>query len=210
MMVGKEDLGLSLSLSFPEISRNSASATPLPHLNNPLPAHPSPLNLFHKPPWGPESFPSSDRNSETCRAETRTLLKGIDVNRAPAATDVEEEAGVSSPNSTISSVSGKRELNITMNPEENYVKRACSRGISDEEDGETSRQKLRLTKDQSVVLEESFKEHNTLNPVSSQTYTYPAAFSSSSPTGPACPFRTKPGHSPTGSACALAFFKNPT
>ncbi|XP_019190669.1 PREDICTED: homeobox-leucine zipper protein HAT4 [Ipomoea nil] len=163
MMVGKEDLGLSLSLSFPEISRNSASATPLPHLNNPLPSHPSPFNLFHKSPWGPESFPSSDRNSETCRAEPRTLLKGIDVNRAPAATDAEEEAGVSSPNSTISSVSGnkrsERELGMTMNPEENDA-----RGISDEEDAETSRKKLRLTKDQSAILEESFKEHNTLNP----------------------------------------------
>nr|GLL44933.1 homeobox-leucine zipper protein HAT4 [Ipomoea trifida] len=164
MMVGKEDLGLSLSLSFPEMSRNSASATPLPHLNNTFTAHPSPFNLFHKSPWGPESFPSSDRKSETCR----TLLKGIDVNRAPAGTDAEEEAGVSSPNSTISSVSGnkrsERELGMTMNPEENDAERACSRGISDEEDGETSRKKLRLTKDQSAILEESFKEHNTLNP----------------------------------------------
>ncbi|BAT79089.1 hypothetical protein VIGAN_02190200 [Vigna angularis var. angularis] len=45
------------------------------------------------------------------------------------------------------------------------MNRACYYGISDEEDGETSRKKLRFFKDQSVILEESFKEHNTLNPV---------------------------------------------
>lgn len=119
-------------------------------------------------------YVSADRNSETCRVETRTLLKGIDVNRAPAATDADEEAGVSSPNSTISSVSGNKrsEREAMMNPEENDVERACSRGISDEEDGETSRKKLRLTKDQSAILEESFKEHNTLNPVSLHMHLY--------------------------------------
>ncbi|CAA6657064.1 unnamed protein product [Spirodela intermedia] len=38
-------------------------------------------------------------------------------------------------------------------------------GNSDEEDGgDGSRKKLRLSKEQSAVLEESFKEHNTLNP----------------------------------------------
>ncbi|XP_051138837.1 homeobox-leucine zipper protein HOX11 isoform X2 [Andrographis paniculata] len=38
-----------------------------------------------------------------------------------------------------------------------------SRGSDDEENG-NSRKKLRLSKDQSAFLEESFKEHNTLNP----------------------------------------------
>lgn len=38
-------------------------------------------------------------------------------------------------------------------------------GSDDEENG-LARKKLRLTKDQSAFLEESFKEHNTLNPVS--------------------------------------------
>lgn len=91
------------------------------------------------------------------------------MNRAPAAErESEEEAGVSSPNSTLSSVSGKRagmERDL-QNGEENETERASSRGISDEEDGEGSRKKLRLSKDQSAILEESFKEHNTLNPVS--------------------------------------------
>ncbi|CAH9079941.1 unnamed protein product [Cuscuta epithymum] len=162
-MAGKEDLGLSLSLSFPGHIKSAAQQTmktPLTHLNQFPSSHP--FTLFHKSPW-PESFPSQDRNDEACRA----LLKGIDVNRAPAATDADEDAGVSSPNSTLSSVSGNKRSEMEammMNPEENDGERACSRGASDEEDGETSRKKLRLSKDQSAILEESFKEHNTLNP----------------------------------------------
>ncbi|CAL5334827.1 unnamed protein product [Camellia sinensis] len=109
-----------------------------------------------------------DRNSETCRVETRSLLKGIDVNRVPSTIDCEEEAGVSSPNSTISSISGKRSEREEPNGEDLDLdldlERASSRGISDEEDGDTSRKKLRLSKDQSMILEESFKVHNTLNP----------------------------------------------
>lgn len=82
-------------------------------------------------------------------------MKGIDVNCSP---EEEEEGGVSSPNSTISSVSGKRSS-----------EREDQTSISDEEDAENSRKKLRLSKDQSAVLEESFKEHNTLNPVCNAT-----------------------------------------
>ncbi|KAJ6835516.1 homeobox-leucine zipper protein HOX1-like [Iris pallida] len=87
-------------------------------------------------------------------------LRGIDVNRAPvAAAERESEedyaagGASSSPNSAVSSVmsggAGKRDH------EEN---------CSDEDDGDGSRKKLRLSKDQSAVLEDSFKEHNTLNP----------------------------------------------
>lgn len=85
------------------------------------------------------------------------------------ATDCEEEAGVSSPNSTISSVSGKRsEREPNGSEDHDNDERAYSRGISDEEDGDTSRKKLRLSKDQSAILEESFKEHSTLNPKQKQ------------------------------------------
>lgn len=40
----------------------------------------------------------------------------------------------------------------------------AERGSDDDENGST-RKKLRLSKDQSAFLEESFKEHTTLNPV---------------------------------------------
>ncbi|XP_023552456.1 homeobox-leucine zipper protein HAT4 [Cucurbita pepo subsp. pepo] len=140
MMAGNHDgLGLSLGLSF--------DSHPHRHLQ---------LNLM--PSWTNDA--SSDRTSET----GRSLLRGIDVNRIPPSTaDCEEEAAMSSPNSTVSSVSGKRSERET-NGEDLDGDRDCFRGISDEEDGETSRKKLRLTKDQSAVLEDSFKEHNTLNP----------------------------------------------
>ena len=117
----------------------------------------------------------------------RSFLRGIDVNRAPSTVvvDVEDEgAGVSSPNSTVSSVmSGKRSERELMAAAaavggggrvgDNEIERAsCSLGGgSDDEDGsgngdDCSRKKLRLSKEQALVLEETFKEHSTLNPVS--------------------------------------------
>lgn len=39
-----------------------------------------------------------------------------------------------------------------------------SRGSDDDENGSSARKKLRLSKEQSAFLEESFKEHHTLNP----------------------------------------------
>ncbi|KAI3693145.1 hypothetical protein L6452_32975 [Arctium lappa] len=52
----------------------------------------------------------NDRNNgDAFRVETRSFLKGIDVNMIPpTAAEAEEEAGVSLPNSMISSISGKR------------------------------------------------------------------------------------------------------
>ncbi|KAK8478133.1 hypothetical protein V6N13_047019 [Hibiscus sabdariffa] len=135
-----KDLGLSLSLSFPHLlpsSYNSSSSSPF---------------SLQKPSWNHVVSPPSDPNSGSFRPEARPFLRGIDVNRLPSTVDGEEEAGVSSPNSTISSVGAKKS------------EREANGGISDEEDGDTSRKKLRLSKDQSAILEESFKEHNTLNP----------------------------------------------
>lgn len=166
MVVDKEDLGLSLSLSFPEKRATTTNSSSSPLQLNLMPsASPSPFGhlLQQKNSWT-DTLPPSDRSMDACRVETRAFLKGIDVNRLPAATaDAEEEAGVSSPNSTISSISGKRSEREA-NGEDHELERASSRGISDEEDGDNSRKKLRLSKDQSAILEESFKEHNTLNP----------------------------------------------
>lgn len=49
--------------------------------------------------------------------------------------------------------------------------RAGSKG-SDEDENGLGRKKLRLSKEQSAFLEESFKEHNTLNPVSFYYFFY--------------------------------------
>ncbi|CAN6867319.1 unnamed protein product [Brassica oleracea] len=124
MMMGKVDLGLSLSLGFSQHNNPSSSIS----------------NNLHRFPWNQTLASTSD-------------LRKIQVNTLPSTVDCEEEAGVSSPNSTISStISGG--------------KRSEREGTDEEEDagGETSRKKLRLSKDQSAFLEETFKEHNTLNP----------------------------------------------
>lgn len=97
---------------------------------------------------------------------------GLNVNRFAAAATATEEAddgaALSSPNSTVSSFqmdfcvrnSGRTKRDLEIDAE-----RACSRASDDDENGST-RKKLRLSKDQSAFLEESFKEHSTLNPVS--------------------------------------------
>lgn len=70
--------------------------------------------------------------------------------------------------SSFSNVSVKREREIcTTGSEELEVERVISSSrVSDEDDdGSNGRKKLRLTKSQSALLEESFKLHSTLNPV---------------------------------------------
>lgn len=89
------------------------------------------------------------------------------MNRVPAAvTDCDDETGVSSPNSTLSSLSGKRSEREQIGEETEAERASCSRDSDDEDGagGDASRKKLRLSKEQSLVLEETFKEHNTLNP----------------------------------------------
>ncbi|KAI3921587.1 hypothetical protein MKW92_027047 [Papaver armeniacum] len=193
MFVEKEDLGLSLSLcSSTSPTTTAENRYPL-QLNLMPPSaasvsnNPSPFLIHHQKTnsvtnWN-EAFGSSDRiTAEMYRGETRSFLRGIDVNRMPSTTatiDCEEEVGVSSPNSTVSSISGNKRRSIerdTINcsggdGEDNEIERASSRSggngggmNSDDEDGENSRKKLRLSKDQSAILEETFKEHNTLNP----------------------------------------------
>jgi homeobox-leucine zipper protein len=93
--------------------------------------------------------------------------RGFDVNRAPscaAGEDDEEQDGAavsSSPNNS----AGSFPTDFSARGQAAATDRACSRA-SDEDDGGSSRKKLRLSKEQSAFLEESFKEHATLNPVS--------------------------------------------
>ncbi|KFK22263.1 hypothetical protein AALP_AAs66747U001700 [Arabis alpina] len=149
MMLEKDDLGLSLSLNFPK-NQIDLKSTVTPSSSS--------FDLLKRSSWN-ESFNSSVPNSET-----RTVFRGIDVNRPPSTTEYgDEDAGVSSPNSTVSSSTGKR------SEREEDTDPQGSRGIiSDEEDGDNSRKKLRLSKDQSAILEETFKDHSTLNPKQKQ------------------------------------------
>ncbi|KAF8377688.1 hypothetical protein HHK36_031072 [Tetracentron sinense] len=125
----------------------------------------------------PSSTSAATRTVTTARSLEPSLKLGlsdkayqasrkIDVNKA-----YEESAdvyGQSSPHSAVSSFSNasiKRERDLVS--EEIEVERVSSR-VSDEDDEGSARKKLRLTKEQSVLLEDSFKEHSTLNPKQKQ------------------------------------------
>lgn len=105
-------------------------------------------------------------------------VRGFDVNRAPSAEEMEEDAALSSsPNSAVSSFqmdfSARRGAAATTSggasAGNGELERKAADGshsrASDEDETGSSRKKLRLSKEQSAFLEESFKEHNTLNPV---------------------------------------------
>ncbi|XP_010508232.1 PREDICTED: homeobox-leucine zipper protein ATHB-4-like isoform X2 [Camelina sativa] len=180
--MGERDDGLGLSLSLgnsqlkePSLRLNlmpftTSTSSSFPHMHNQINnSHPQKI---HHNSWT-HLFQSSaaERNSDA-----GSFLRGFDVNRAAssvvAVVNLEEEAAVvSSPNSTVSSLSGnKRDLAAARGGgEEHEAERAsCSHGGgSDDEDcgnGDGSRKKLRLSKEQALVLEETFKEHSTLNP----------------------------------------------
>ncbi|XP_013752134.1 homeobox-leucine zipper protein ATHB-4 isoform X2 [Brassica napus] len=179
--MGERDDGLALSLSLgfsqpkePSLRLNlmpSTTSSSFPHMQNHKNNH-LPKKTHHSS-W-PHLFQPSERNSNF-----GSFLRGFDVNRPPSVAVVvdldEETAGMSSPNSNVSSVSGnKRDLAAAARGEgdETEAERAsCSHGGgscgSDDEDGgngDGSRKKLRLSKEQALVLEETFKEHSTLNP----------------------------------------------
>ncbi|CAA0376954.1 unnamed protein product [Arabidopsis thaliana] len=187
--MGERDDGLGLSLSLgnsqqkePSLRLNlmplttSSSSSSFQHMHNQNNnSHPQ---TIHNISWT-HLFQSSGikRTTAERNSDAGSFLRGFNVNRAQssvAVVDLEEEAAVvSSPNSAVSSLSGnKRDLAVARGGDENEAERAsCSRGGgsggSDDEDGgngDGSRKKLRLSKDQALVLEETFKEHSTLNP----------------------------------------------
>ncbi|XP_020572334.1 homeobox-leucine zipper protein HAT22-like [Phalaenopsis equestris] len=94
-------------------------------------------------------------------------------------TTTPKEARLSSPHSTISSFSTSniKKEKLDVGGEETEVERgsasrAREREREREEEDEASaaaRKKLRLTKEQSALLEDRFKEHSTLNPKQKQT-----------------------------------------
>ncbi|KAL6952012.1 hypothetical protein U1Q18_043539 [Sarracenia purpurea var. burkii] len=128
------------------------------------------------------SWPSDNGSSERGSPGQMGLgaaARGFDVNRLPPASEEEEAedgAAVSSPNSVASSfqmdfcvyrgggnVGGNKRDSEAAGIDVGDAERASSRASDEDENGLT-RKKLRLTKEQSAYLEESFKEHNTLSP----------------------------------------------
>ncbi|KAB5568834.1 hypothetical protein DKX38_002627 [Salix brachista] len=89
----------------------------------------------------------------------RSIRKKIDADLQPQASSFSAVSSFSN-----SSIKKEREFGIG---EEVDVERVSSR-VSDEDEEGSPRKKLRLTKEQSVVLEDNFKDHSTLNPKQKQ------------------------------------------
>ncbi|KAJ1268791.1 hypothetical protein BS78_07G160900 [Paspalum vaginatum] len=117
-------------------------------------------------------WPPPDADAGRARPEAPARGFDFDVNRAPssalAAEDEDDDpAGAaaalsSSPNDSAGSfpLDLGRAGAAARQP---AAERSSSRA-SDEDEGASARKKLRLSKEQSAFLEESFKEHSTLNP----------------------------------------------
>ncbi|XP_059311499.1 homeobox-leucine zipper protein HOX11-like [Lycium ferocissimum] len=148
---------------------NSTNNTPVQLDLLPLVPVPAPRrNLPQSLHWSSDNGSSENGSSGNGGLPA---ARGFDVNRLPAA-GMEE---VSSPNSVASSFRMdfglfKSCVNIIgskRNSESaggNDPERASSRASDEDENGVNTRKKLRLSKEQSAYLEESFKEHHTLNP----------------------------------------------
>ncbi|KAL2626246.1 hypothetical protein GLYMA_07G112400v4 [Glycine max] len=174
-------LGLSLKLGWGENNDNNNNQQQHPfNVHKPPQSVPnqrvSVNSLFHFHDEN-HAMRNTDRSSEM-----RSFFRGIDVNLPPpppsaALAAFDDENGVSSPNSTISSISGKRSEREGNGEENERTSSSRGGGGSDDDEGgacggdadaDASRKKLRLSKEQALVLEETFKEHNTLNPKQKQ------------------------------------------
>ncbi|CAI9782739.1 unnamed protein product [Fraxinus pennsylvanica] len=109
-------------------------------------------------------FPWLNENLAVEPGNVNRRIRGVE--------EAEEAMGISSPNSTVSSFQmdfsvyrngrGKRDFEtVTLEVD---ADRGASSRASDDEENSMARKKLRLTKEQSAFLEESFKEQSTLNP----------------------------------------------
>ncbi|CAL0304626.1 unnamed protein product [Lupinus luteus] len=112
--------------------------------------------------------PSISKVNHNMQKHPQSVSMNNDLSKFPA-TNCVNDNGVSSPNSTLSSLSVCKQSERDDN--EVVVGASYSLGSDDEDgsgDGNGVRKKLRLTKEQAHVLEETFKEHNTLNPKQKQ------------------------------------------
>ncbi|KAE8701157.1 Homeobox-leucine zipper protein HOX27 [Hibiscus syriacus] len=111
-----------------------------------------------------------------CGAQFYQVNKKVDVNKGDYLRHHDQElmAGdlycrQASPRSTVSSFSsGRIKREREFGNEEVEVEKNSCRFSDEDEDGVHIRKKLRLTKEQSAVLEESFKQHSTFNPKQKQ------------------------------------------
>ncbi|CAI9103211.1 OLC1v1001659C1 [Oldenlandia corymbosa var. corymbosa] len=139
------------------------------------------LDLLPRAPvprrWSSEN--GSSGSSGNLGMHPAAPVRGFDVNRFAGGGSLGAAADeVTSPNSVASSFQMDFSLfrgngNLVSNHKRDFGagandvvegERGSSRASDEDENGPNGRKKLRLSKEQSAYLEESFKEHNTLNP----------------------------------------------
>ncbi|KAK4755643.1 hypothetical protein SAY87_009400 [Trapa incisa] len=181
---GDDDELLGLRLSFSRSQKAKKDLTSTLHSTSMNPPHFLELNLLsagHARDGPSQNLELAHRLAVPCNLQLQhsdmsldyhplQSVGGIDVNIAPPLY-AEDENAVSSPNSTVSSLSAvKRAEREAAGDNENEGERtSCSRGSDEDDgggvgDGGDGRKKLRLSREQSMVLEEMFKEYSTLNP----------------------------------------------
>ncbi|KAE8676590.1 Homeobox-leucine zipper protein HOX19 [Hibiscus syriacus] len=133
----------------------------------------------HRPPTtvAPPSCFEPSLTLGLCGDQFYQVTKKVDVNKGgyflyhhdqePTAGDLYRRQA--SPHSAVSSFSsGRVKRERELSSEEVEIEKNSSRVSYEDEDGLNARKKLRLTKEQSALLEESFKQHSTLNPKQKQ------------------------------------------
>lgn len=100
----------------------------------------------------------------------QVIQKKIDVNKGcdQESVDLYRQASPHSHSAVSSFSSGRVKRERDLSSDEVEAERIYSRVSDEDEDGSNARKKLRLTKEQSALLEESFKQHSTLNPKQKQ------------------------------------------
>eukprot|EP00250_Pteridium_aquilinum_P021503 c25145_g5_i1 orf=139-1329(-) len=132
-----------------------------PSLSSPPPPPPSSSSFI----WPPQPIAPSAPGIAS------HFMRGIDMNQLPL-TVGRDEIGADMSSLTVGGRTSessflvvKRERERSSDAEMERTCEVSSRGSDEEGDGGGSaRKKLRLSKEQSTLLEESFKEHSTLNP----------------------------------------------
>ncbi|XP_057813422.2 homeobox-leucine zipper protein HOX15 isoform X1 [Cryptomeria japonica] len=173
MSMSAEDAGLALSVGL-SIAMPSRQEDELESPKKGLPLQLEllplrPLARVAAPQGSPTSPPFPWLLPHSCREEVTIAeanpARGIDMNRAPDASSAFRSEALRVMESG-GPLPVKREREKPSFEFELERDRNCdvSSRTSDEEEIGSTRKKLRLSKEQSALLEESFREHSTLNP----------------------------------------------
>ncbi|KAK7263289.1 hypothetical protein RJT34_30876 [Clitoria ternatea] len=151
-------LGLALSTSTQEDNHHTNTLRPTPTKSHSSFTEPEPSLTLG---LSGESY----RQQQVVKVPKNTGQN----NKVSSSEDPLDFSTQTSPHSAVSSFSsGRVKRERDEDAEATELERVSSRNSDEEEDGTTARKKLRLTKEQSALLEESFKQHSTLNPKQKQ------------------------------------------